>query len=97
MQKHVLLNVTGVAALSLLCACGSFSEKKEESKPAVQEQASETKKEALAEIPADVEQAADVATQAVAQAEEATKVATNEGEQPKEEAGSECPAPETKA
>ena len=44
MKKHLLLNVAGVAVLSLMCACGPQKE--------------ETKKEAMTEVPESVKAAA---------------------------------------
>jgi hypothetical protein len=72
MQKNILLNLTGIAALSMLCACGSLSEKSVKEEPKQEQPAfpTEEHKEAAAELPAGVQQAADVTAQAETQAQD---------------------------
>ncbi len=84
MQKHILLNLVGASVLALLCACGTTeTPKAEESKTA-----EEVKKEALANVPADQQQAAAVTAQAetpataeAAAPAESAKVAVNQTEE----------------
>lgn len=83
MQKQVLLNAAGVAVLALMSACGTMSDKKEEAKPAAQEQPSDIQKAAAAEVPAD-QQAVEVVAQADTPAP-ATTEAPVTGETPKPE------------
>ena len=41
MQKHIILNLVGAVALSLLCSCGQSEQKHDEIKPVPQEQVQE--------------------------------------------------------
>ncbi len=89
MQKHVLLNAVGVAALSLFCACGSM-EKKEEAKPVEHEM---PKAENAAQAAVDVTAQAAPATEApAAPAQEVAQAATEAPAAP-----AEAPVAEQKA
>ena len=68
MKKHLLLNVAGVAVLSLMCACGPQKE--------------ETKKEAMAEVPESVQAAANEALAQAEPAPEVPGEESTTGEEP---------------
>lgn len=62
MQKHIILNLVGAVAITLLCSCGQSEQKHDEVKPVPQEQIQEAAQEAMIvempEVMTDIQQEA---------------------------------------
>ena len=89
MQKNMLLNLLGVAALSLLCACGPSEEAKHEVKA--------DDKHVEAELPTEVAEAAMQVAEAEPASEEVTPTTTETPEAVAHVAEAEVPTQEQKA